>query len=469
MSTKPAAPADKKQNENLGDTPRSDVTLPKQGRGNTARRSGQSQTSQAVLYDLPGLRDQRGEKKEEVFRKKLELCSIIFDFDDQEQDKRGKEVKRNTLLELVDFVGSTAGQKLFTEEHMPDIMNMVKANICRVLPPQNEDFDPEEDEPILEPSWPHLQVVYEFFLRFIVSSEVHAKVAKKFANQNFCLELIELFDSEDPRERDYLKTILHRIYGKFMSHRSFIRKTISNVFYNFVYETERHNGIAELLEILGSIINGYAVPLKKEHLNFLHRALIPLHIPKCVVVYHQQLSYCIVQYIEKDPSTAVEIMQGLIKYWPWSSSSKQVLFLSELEEILELLGDNELARVQDDLYNLLANCLASKHFQVAERTLFLWNNEQLVSQGCLSTNYISSYLPILYSPLYEKSGSHWNQTVESLARNVLSMYNEMDQETLQECTYNYATRRDELEAKKKETAEKWEKIEAMARQNTRNT
>ena len=39
--------------------------------------------------------------------------------------------------------------------------------------------------------------------------------------------------------------------GKFMSHRSFIRKSISNVFYQFVYETERHNGVGELLEILG--------------------------------------------------------------------------------------------------------------------------------------------------------------------------------------------------------------------------
>ena len=33
------------------------------------------------------------------------------------------------------------------------------------------------------------------------------------------VRVLELFDSEDPRERDYLKTILHRIYGKFMVHR----------------------------------------------------------------------------------------------------------------------------------------------------------------------------------------------------------------------------------------------------------
>lgn len=46
-----------------------------------------------------------------------------------------------------------------------------------------------------------------------------------------CLQqLLELFDSEDPRERDYLKTVLHRIYGKFLGLRAFIRKQINNIF-----------------------------------------------------------------------------------------------------------------------------------------------------------------------------------------------------------------------------------------------
>lgn len=110
-----------------------------------------------------------------------------------------------------------------------------------------------------------LQLVYEFLLRYVVSSETDAKSAKKYIDQAFVLKLLELFDAEDPRERDYLKTILHRIYGKFMVHRPFIRKAINNVFYRFIFETERHNGISELLEILGSIINGFALPLKEEH------------------------------------------------------------------------------------------------------------------------------------------------------------------------------------------------------------
>ena len=39
-----------------------------------------------------------------------------------------------------------------------------------------------------------------------------------------------------------------------MVHRPFIRKAINNVFYRFIFETERHNGIAELLEILVRLV-----------------------------------------------------------------------------------------------------------------------------------------------------------------------------------------------------------------------
>jgi len=87
-----------------------------------------------------------------------------------------------------------------------------------------------------------------------------------------------------------LKTILHRVYGKFMSHRPFIRRSINNIFYTFVYENGEHNGVSELLEILGSIINGFALPLKDEHKNFLSKALIPLHKPKNINAFHQQVS-----------------------------------------------------------------------------------------------------------------------------------------------------------------------------------
>jgi hypothetical protein len=42
----------------------------------------------------------------------------------------------------------------------------------------------------------------------------------------------------------------------------------------------------------------------------------------------------------------------------------QVLFLNELEEVLELCRGEQLVQVQDNLFRLLAACLGSSHFQV---------------------------------------------------------------------------------------------------------
>ena len=233
--------------------------------------------------------------------------------------------------------------------------------------------------------------------------------------------LLNLFHPPAPhRERDYVKTVLHRMYGKFMSHRSFIRKAISQVFFRYIYETGRYNGIGELLEILGSIINGFAIPLKKEHLQFLEKALIPLHKTRGVALYHPQLSYCISQYVEKDPDTIVPIMRGLVRFWPWSSAFKQVLFLTEVEEILELCRPEQLSLIQEEFSALLAKCLDSPHFQVTERALYYWNSENLCS-NVLSQAKAATLLPQVFAPLAKSAQGHWNTTVETLAQSVLKV------------------------------------------------
>lgn len=200
-------------NKGDGDQPKSDQAMtPKSEvipviKGKERRRSSfAKQQRSALVKDLPLLSETPILKRETLFRQKLKLCGVIFDFEDPDPDTKGVNLKRETLVELAEYVNTPAGQKIFTEAIMPDIVEMVRANLFRALPPQAEDFDPDEDEPAIESAWPHLQVVYEFFLRFIVSTEVNGKVAKKFVDINFIRSWVELFDAEDPRERDYVKT-----------------------------------------------------------------------------------------------------------------------------------------------------------------------------------------------------------------------------------------------------------------------
>ncbi|XP_030930053.1 serine/threonine protein phosphatase 2A 59 kDa regulatory subunit B' gamma isoform-like [Quercus lobata] len=419
--------------------------------------------SSAVYEALPSFRDVSSSEKQSLFIRKLNMCCVVFDFNDSAKNLKEKDVKRQTLLDLVDYISSVTSK--FNEVAMQAITKMVATNLFRSLPSTNHDckvpemYDPEEEELAMEPAWPHLQIVYEFLLRFVASPETDAKLAKRYIDHSFVLKLLDLFDSEDQREREYLKTILHRIYGKFMVHRPFIRKAINNIFYRFIFETEKHNGIAELLEILGSIINGFALPLKEEHKLFLVRALIPLHKPKCVSMYHQQLSYCITQFVEKDAKLADTVIRGLLKYWPVTNSSKEVMFLGELEEVLEATQGAEFQRCMVPLFRQIGRCLNSSHFQVAERALFLWNNDHirnLITQNC------KVILPIIFPALERNTRGHWNQAVQSLTLNVRKIFSDADQTLFDECLVKFK----EDEVKERETQEKrestWKRLEDVA-------
>ncbi|KAF2220769.1 phosphatase 2A regulatory B subunit-domain-containing protein [Elsinoe ampelina] len=424
-----------------------------------------SDQKQRELEKLPGFHEVSPHRRQELFMQKLDQCNIIFDFNDPSADMKSKEIKRLALHELLDYVAQN--RQVITEPMYPRVVEMFSKNLFRPIPPpvnpQGEAFDPEEDEPVLEVAWPHIQVVYEFFLRFIESQDFNTNFAKQYIDHSFVLSLLELFDSEDPRERDFLKTTLHRIYGKFLNLRSFIRRSINNVFFQFVYETERFNGIAELLEILGSIINGFALPLKEEHKLFLTRVLIPLHKVKSLSMYHPQLAYCIVQFLEKDASLTEEVVLGLLRYWPKVNSTKEVMFLNEVEDIFEVMDPAEFAKVQEALFTQLAKSVSSPHFQVAERALYFWNNEYFCN---LVSDNVEVILPIMFAPLYENSKGHWNRTIHGMVYNAMKLFMEVNPQLFDDCSHDYTEKQNNADAVKKDRQARWDRLAALAKAHT---
>ncbi|KAJ2901680.1 putative serine threonine protein phosphatase 2a protein [Zalerion maritima] len=420
------------------------------------------------LEKLPGFHEVPPNRRQELFMQKIDQCNVIFDFNDASGDMKSKEIKRLALHELLDYVANN--RQVITEPMYARVVDMFAKNLFRPIPPpmnpQGEAFDPEEDEPVLEVAWPHIQVVYEFFLRFIESQDFNTNIAKAYIDHSFVLQLLELFDSEDPRERDFLKTTLHRIYGKFLNLRSFIRRSINNVFFQFTYETERFNGIAELLEILGSIINGFALPLKEEHKLFLTRVLIPLHKVKSLSMYHPQLAYCIVQFLEKDASLTEEVVLGLLRYWPKVNSTKEVMFLNEVEDIFEVMDPAEFAKVQEPLFHQLAKSVASPHFQVAERALYFWNNEYFCN---LVSDNVEIILPIMFAPLYENSKGHWNRTIHGMVYNAMKLFMEINPQLFDDCSHEYTEQQNSAAAREAMRERKWASLtEQAARRKSLN-
>ncbi|XP_042448954.1 serine/threonine protein phosphatase 2A 57 kDa regulatory subunit B' beta isoform-like [Zingiber officinale] len=153
------------------------------------------------IKSLPLFRDVPVLELQALFLRKLQICSVLFDFSDTLKSAHEKEVKRQTLSELVDFVQSRSSR--LNEQVQEELVCTVDVNIFRSLPPAShentgvEPTDPEEEDPYLDPAWPHLQLVYELLLLYVVSSDTDTKVAKSYIDHSFVLRLLDLLNSED--------------------------------------------------------------------------------------------------------------------------------------------------------------------------------------------------------------------------------------------------------------------------------
>jgi len=135
------------------------------------------------------------------------------------------------------------------------------------------------------------------------------------------------------------------------------------------------------------------------------------------------------------------------------------MFLGELEEVLEATQLAEFQRCMVPLFRQIARSMNSSHFQVAERALFLWNNDHI--ENLIKQNY-KVLLPIIYPALERNTRNHWNQAVRSLTLNVRKIFSDHDSAFFEECVQRF----NDEELKQEETDSKrealWKRLEEMA-------
>ncbi|KAG9442854.1 hypothetical protein H6P81_018708 [Aristolochia fimbriata] len=390
----------------------------------------------------------------------ISICSFVFTFTDPEESPAQQELKRHKLNQILSVVKSS--RKPLEDRILTPLFAMLRDNLFRPLPPPcnasvpSELLEEEELGSIYSPAWPHLVLVYDILHRLVLNIE--PKILQTHIDEPFLLNLLNLFNSEDRREREALKNIYHRVYSKFASHRSFMRKSMSDAFLHFVFESERHCGIGELLEIWGSIINGFALPLKEEHRQFLVKVLVPLHKPKGMQSYHRQLAYCVTQFVQKEPLLGGVVAKGILRYWPHTNSQKEVLIIGEMEELVEYIDPREFAKFAVPICSQIARCMSSWNSQVAERALYIWNNEHFVK---MATQAMEQVLPAVVEALEKNLQWHWSKAIKQLTVDVKAMMEDMEPVLYSKCLQEINLRTS-ASAQEEMRKLKWERLEMAA-------
>lgn len=401
-----------------------------------------------------------------LLKKKIQLCLVECDWHKKDDATESMLIanKRKLLLEILEFYGQRKFKSLDLLKHS---FRLLWCNLFRALPDhQAMKTAPGDDEmDFREPAWEHLVIVYEIAFHVVTNTEIDKKVMQKHLRGRFLQNLINLFASLDDREPQYVKIILHAIYGRFMALRKDIRQYLCEFCYRYIYDSKCElndsnssivwQGIPEILAIFCSIVQGLNVPVKSDYHVLLRNVLVPLHKTYHLDAFHEELVQCCTQFIVKDAHSACIVLGGMLKFWPVTSALKEQLFMDEIvlllnacSDYIEQFGCNKAAAAataqrvvaeeeeedESEAYVLsakelqfeaiivavihrLCKCMFSPHHQVSERALLIWKEDSL--KLCLDV-FGDQCWSTVHTTLQNMTEKYWLPDIRQVAKNVLA-------------------------------------------------
>lgn len=122
-------------------------TIPAVGKTPRKQRSSRFYVTEKVeIEKLPSFADVRPEQRNELFVQKLQQCRVLFDFNDASSDLEGKQIKSQTLHEMLEYITSQRG--VITESIYPEVVSMVSRFAFDATASTKTFFDVVCDKPV---------------------------------------------------------------------------------------------------------------------------------------------------------------------------------------------------------------------------------------------------------------------------------------------------------------------------------
>lgn len=96
---------------------------------------------------------------------------------------------------------------------------------------------------------------------------------------------------------------------------------------------------------------------------------------------------------------------------------------------------------------------------MAERALYVWNNEQFAK---MASQAMEEVFPVVVEGLENNLKCHWSKSVRQLTENIKMMLEEIDPSLYSKCLREIEIRESKTLLEEIERKEKWERIERMA-------
>ena len=139
---------------------------------------------------------------------------------------------------------------------------------------------------------------------------------------------------------------------------------------------------------------------------FFKNVIIPLHKVQTCSSFYEQLLRCSMLFLTKDRTLAIALLEGLLKYWPFANCVKETLFLTELQEVLEVCEVDKIEHIILRLFRRIVRCIGGTHLQVADRAMCFFENDYFLT---ILKTYKDQTFPMLVPVIVDLAENHWHK------------------------------------------------------------
>lgn len=165
-------------------------------------------------------------------------------------------------------------------------------------------------------------------------------------------------------------------------------------------------------------------------------------------------------FLTKDRTLAIPLLEGLLKYWPFANCIKETLFLTELQEVLEVCEVDKVEHLIPRLFKRIVKCIGGIHLQVADRAMCFFENDYFLN---ILKTYKEKTFPMLVPIIVDLAENHWHKILQESLIALKTILKEIDPLAFDEALKMnpqqkiiYAVKQDEDDRKNMD--KKWEKI-----------
>lgn len=128
-------------------------------------------------------------------------------------------------------------------------------------------------------------------------------------------------------------------------------------------------------------------------------------------------------FLTKDRNLAIPLLEGLLKYWPFANCVKETLFLTELQEVLEVCEVEKIESLIPRLFRRIVKCIGGTHLQVADRAMCFFENDYFLT---ILKTYKEQTFPMLVPTIVDLSEHHWHKILQESLVALKTILKEID-------------------------------------------